>query len=130
MQVIARHRILVIEDEEAIARLLTRYLTAAGFEVHSESRGAEAVKCAKDQKPDLVILDLRLPDLDGHDVCKALRELYPPWDLPILMLTTLDSPGDRLRGLDCGADAYLTKPFEPPALLPTIALLLGKTTEN
>lgn len=119
-------RILIVEDEEAIANLLKQYLDKEGFDVHVEWCGASALTYAAEHRPDLVILDLQLPDLHGYEVCKALRALYHAWTLPIIMLTGMDAPLDRLRGYAYGADAYLTKPFEPPALLPMITLLLGK----
>jgi DNA-binding response OmpR family regulator len=121
-----RKRILVVEDDEPIARLLERYLTSAGFDVHSESRGTQALRYAAANKPDLVILDLRLPDVDGMEVCERLRMLYHSWMVPIMMLTGLDSSQDLARGLSSGADAYVTKPFEPAALLPVIENLLSK----
>ena len=127
--VTARQRILVVEDEEPIARLLQRYLESVGFDVHREGSGAAALGYAAEHRPDLVILDLRLPDVHGYDVCKGLRRLYHAWVVPIMMLTGMDTPLDKLRGFSYGADAYLTKPFEPPALLPTIELLLGRTEQ-
>ena len=129
MTVSMRQRILVVEDEEPIARLLKRYLESVGFDVHNEASGAEALSYAAEHRPDLVILDLRLPDVHGYEVCKGLRRLYDSWVVPIMMLTGMDTPLDKLRGFAHGADAYLTKPFEPPALLPTIAFLLGKTEQ-
>jgi len=129
MEETARQQILLVEDEEQIAQLLRGYLESVGFEVHSETRGAEAIKFAAEHRPDLVILDLQLPDIHGYDVCKELRKQYHSWTLPILMLTGMDAPMDQLRGYAHGADAYVTKPFEPPELLPTIALLLGKTEQ-
>ena len=119
-------RILVVEDEESIAHLLTRCLEVEGFDVHAEFCGESALSYAAEHRPDLVILDLLLPDLHGYEVCKALRALYHSWTLPIVMLTGMDTPLDRLRGYAYGADAYLTKPFNPPAILPTITLLLGR----
>lgn len=121
-----RRRILVVEDEPGIARLLQRYLEAMGFDVHAESTGLAALAYVRVNRPDLILLDLRLPDLHGYEVCKELRRSHPSWELPILMLTSLDAPLDRVRGYAYGADAYVTKPFEPPELLPNINLLLGK----
>ena len=121
-----RKRILVVEDETPILRILQRYLESAGFEVHGETRGAQAIRYAAAHKPDLVILDLRLPDVHGIQVCERLRMRYQLWMMPIMMLTALDSTQDREQGLAAGADAYLTKPFELPALLPVIESLLGK----
>ena len=122
-----RQRILLIEDDEAIARLLHVYLDSAGYDVHVEHDGHHAITYATLHQPDLVILDLRLPDMHGYDVCRELRKTYHSWVLPIMMLTGMDTPIDQLRGYAFGADAYLTKPFEPPELLPTVELLLGRT---
>jgi two-component system response regulator VicR len=122
-----RRRILVVEDEPAIARILESFLGDEGYDVHSELTGTGAMAYAAEHQPDMVILDLRLPDIHGYEVCKELRRRHEAWVMPIIMLTALDAPLDRLRGLAHGADAYLTKPFEPPALLPTIQFLLSKT---
>lgn len=130
MEALQHKRILVVEDDEPIVRLLERYLTSVGFAVHSETRGARALRYAAANKPDLVILDLRLPDVDGMEVCERLRALYQSWMVPIMMLTGLDSSQDRARGLSSGADAYVTKPFEPAALLSVIETLLGKIDPN
>jgi DNA-binding response OmpR family regulator len=131
MVVAQRRRILLVEDEEAIARLLSTYLESVGYDVHVASTGKGALAYAAAHQPDLAILDLRLPDIHGYDVCRELREMYHSWILPVVMLTSLDAPIDQLRGYAFGADAYLTKPFEPPALLPTIEFLLNKTdSEN
>lgn len=130
METVARKRILLVEDEEPIARLLDHYLTSVGFDVHSETTGGQALRYAAANKPDLVILDLRLPDVDGMEVCERLRTLYQSWMVPIMMLTGLDSSRDRARGLSSGADAYVTKPFEPPALLSVIDTLLSKIDPN
>lgn len=126
----AHQQILLVEDDDAIARMLSGYLEGAGFDVHRESHGVDAVKFAVAHRPDLVILDLQLPDIHGYEVCKSLREHYHSWSMPILMLTGMDAPLDQLRGYAHGADAYMTKPFEPPELLPTIALLLGKSEHD
>ena len=127
---VEHRQILLVEDDDAIARMLSGYLEGAGFDVHRESHGIDAVKFAVAHRPDLVILDLQLPDIHGYEVCKTLREYYHSWSLPILMLTGMDAPMDQLRGYAHGADAYITKPFEPPELLPTIALLLGKSEHD
>ena len=126
METDQRPRILVVEDEEQIAKLLTRYLTSVGFDAHSETFGESALRYAEEHHPRLVILDLRLPDMHGYEVCKQLRKLHHSWALPILMLTGMDAPIDKLRGFAYGADAYVTKPFEPPELLPLVSFLLGK----
>lgn len=119
-------RILVVEDEVGIGRLLTAYLESVGFEVHHETHGEPALLYAAEHRPDLVILDLRLPDLHGYEVCQELRRLYDAWALPIMILSSLDANSDKIRGYAYGANAYLTKPFEPPELLPTVTRLLGQ----
>jgi two-component system alkaline phosphatase synthesis response regulator PhoP len=122
-----RRKILVVEDEEALARFLSWELESGGFDVHAEYCGESALSWAADHRPDLVILDLRLPDMHGYQVCKELRKLFHPWDVPILMLTAMDKPIDQIRGFAHGADAYLTKPCEPNELFKTISLLLGES---
>ena len=124
--VATKGKLLVIEDEAPIARLLSTYLTAAGYEVHAESQGMAALTWMEHQRPDLVILDLRLPDMNGLEVCRVLRKRFHSWSLPIVMLTGMDAPADQLRGYAHGADAYITKPFEMPSLLPTLQVLLKK----
>jgi len=119
-------RILLVEDEEALARLVKWQLEAAGFEVQIETLGKTALSYAAEYRPELVVLDLRLPDVHGYQVCRELRKLYDPWSVPILMLTAMDRPIDQLRGFAHGADAYLTKPYDPHELLKTVTLLLGE----
>ena len=118
-------KILIVEDEEPLARFLKWELESAGFTVQMALRGKEGLRCAAEERPDLVILDLRLPDMHGYDVCRELRRLYHPWTLPVLMLTAMDRPIDQLRGFAFGADAYLTKPYEPADLRQAIETLLG-----
>lgn len=125
-EVATKGKLLVIEDEAPIARLLKTYLTAAGYDVHTETRGSAALAWLEHERPDLVILDLRLPDMNGLEICRVLRKRFHSWSLPIVMLTGMDAPADQLRGYAHGADAYMTKPFEPPALLPTLEVLMGK----
>lgn len=120
-------RILVVEDEAAEARLLQLLLESAGYEVHSEGRGTSAITYAAEHRLDLIILDLRLPDMGGYDVCRELRRLLHPWVVPMVMLTGMDKPIDQLRGFAHGADAYLTKPCESDELLKTISSLLNES---
>ena len=120
-----RRHILIIEDEEALTRLLAWHLESAGFQVTTARTGKAALTWAAEHQPDLVVLDLRLPDLHGYEVCRELRKLFHPWAVPILMLTGMDKPIDQLRGFAHGADAYLTKPYEPAEVLKTIGQLLG-----
>ena len=125
-----KKRILVVEDEEDMADLVTARLESNGFEVHAAASGKTALTYAAEHRPDLVILDLQLPDIHGYQVCQELRRIYHPWDVPILMLTVMSQPVDQLRGFAHGAEAYLTKPFDPPELLKTVKLLLGRGEEQ
>ena len=124
-----RKSILVVEDEPHVAKMIARRLELSGYEVHIEGTGQGALVYLAEHQPDLVTLDLRLPDLSGLEVCKHLRQHYGSWAMPVLMLTALDQPIDQLRGFAHGADAYLTKPFESDELVETVALLLGETAQ-
>ena len=122
-----RKQILIVEDESKIANLLKLYLETAGYEVRAEAFGANALDYAAEHRPDLVILDLRLPDIAGYEVSTRLRKLYDRSVLPILMLTAMDRPIDRLRGFAHGADAYMSKPFELTELSETVTSLLERS---
>ena len=121
--VTASARVLVVEDDEAIADVLRRSLRAEGHEVRSAIDGVEALTEASQFVPDLVILDLGLPRLDGVEVCRRLRA---EGDVPILILTARTDTDDRVAGLDSGADDYLVKPFERQELLARIRALLRR----
>jgi two-component system alkaline phosphatase synthesis response regulator PhoP len=118
-------RILVVEDEEEVAGLLKARLESNGYEVRLADRGRDALEAARADRPDLVVLDLMLPDMDGYAVSEQLRERYSSRTLPILMLTARYQPRDKLLGFGMGADAFMTKPFNPRELLSTIAELLA-----
>jgi len=118
-------RILIVEDEEALARHLRCHLQRAGYEVRMEHTGKAGLVVVAEHWPDLVLLDLILPDISGYEVCTELRRLYRPWHLPVLMLTALNSPKHRLLGFGHGADAYLTKPVTSGELLRTVETLLS-----
>lgn len=120
-----RARILVVEDEDALASLIKNHLERAGWEVRTEGRGRPAIAFAVEHWPDLVVLDLMLPDMSGYEVCVELRRLYRPWVLPVVMLTALDRPKDKLLGFSHGADAYLTKPVAASELVSTVAEMLS-----
>lgn len=124
-----QEEILAVEDDPAQAKLLIRLLEPMGFKVHTEPLGTAALQYASEHVVSLTILDLRLPDIDGYEVCRRLREQYNPWVMPVLMLTERSRPTDQLRGYAEGADAYLTKPYHPVELLKTIALLLGRAED-
>ncbi|MEW6324422.1 MAG: response regulator transcription factor [Nitrospirota bacterium] len=119
-------KIVVIEDDPDIAGLVQHYLAADGFRVQIAANGAEGLKQVKASPPDLVILDLMLPGLDGLDVCKALRAFPATSALPILMLTAKGEEADKVIGLELGADDYLTKPFSPKELVARVKSLLRR----
>jgi DNA-binding response OmpR family regulator len=116
-------RVLVVEDDDEIAQVLQRSLRLEGYEVRVAGDGVEGLEEARTFLPDLVILDLGLPKLDGMDVAKQLRERD---DTPILMLTARDAVESRVEGLDSGADDYLVKPFERQELLARLRALLRR----
>jgi len=116
-------RVLVVEDDEDIADVLRRSLRQEGHEVRTAGDGEEALSMASEFVPDLVILDLGLPKLDGVEVCRKLRA---DGDVPILILTARSDTGDRVEGLDAGADDYLVKPFERSELLARMRALLRR----
>ncbi len=119
----ASGRVLVVEDDTDIADVLRRSLRNEGYEVRTSADGVEALDVAAGFIPDLVVLDLGLPRLDGVEVCKQLRA---DGDVPILMLTARAETEDRVAGLDSGADDYLVKPFERQELLARIRALLRR----
>lgn len=121
-----RDRILIVDNDETLAATLSARLRSFGFEAEIQLDGLSALQAAGLRHPDLVILDLRLPDMSGFEVCKDLRRLFHPWDVPIVMLTDVDQPLAQLKGFACGADAYLPKPYDPTELLKTVAMLLGQ----
>jgi len=116
-------RVLVVEDEPNIADFIRRGLIFQKFEVDVAHTGAAALESARDRMPDIVILDLMLPDMDGVDVCQRLRAAD---DVPIIMLTARDAVTDKVEGLEAGADDYMTKPFEFAELLARINAALRR----
>lgn len=116
-------RILVVDDEPSIHQLLGRYLTRQGYEVEVAETGSNALKLLNSFQPNLVILDLNLPDISGYQVCQQMQETS---GVLVLMLTSRTSPEDKLLGFHQGADDYLTKPFNLPELEARIAALLRR----
>lgn len=117
-------KILVVEDEEKISEVVAAYLEKEGFNVKVTASGRDALALAAREKPDLVVLDLMLPDLSGQEVCGELRKSS---DVPIIMLTALSSEEDKISGLAIGADDYLTKPFSPRELVARVRSVLRRT---
>jgi two-component system, OmpR family, alkaline phosphatase synthesis response regulator PhoP len=118
-----RHTILVVEDEASIQRVVRTYLESAGYEVLSSEDGPGALRLVQSHQPDLVILDLNLPGMDGMEVAARLRERG---DVYILMLTARTEEMDRVAGLKIGADDYLTKPFSPRELVARVEAILRR----
>jgi len=119
-----REKILVVEDDTAIRDALTYNLTREGYEVGAVGDGVAALQAARKSPPDLVVLDLMLPELDGFDVTRTLRKES---NVPILMLTARDDEIDRVLGLELGADDYLTKPFSMRELLARVKAMLRRS---
>ena len=114
---------VVIEDDEAISALVGTYLEQAGFEVVRECTGEGGFEAVARRRPRFVVLDLGLPDVDGFDLCRRLRDSA---DVPILILTARDEEADRVIGLELGADDYLTKPFSPRELVARVRAVLRR----
>ena len=116
-------RVLVVDDDATVAEVVSRYLDREGFSVESVGDGTVALARAAADPPDLVVLDLMLPGLDGLEVCRRLREMAP---IPVIMLTALGEESDRIVGLDLGADDYVTKPFSPRELVARVKSVLRR----
>ena len=116
--------ILVVDDEPKVVRLARDYLEKHGLHVSTAGDGQSALAAARREKPDLIILDLMLPGIDGREVCRILRRES---DVPIIMLTALSEEIDQVTGLEIGADDYITKPFSPRALVARVRALLRRT---
>ncbi|MFN2491216.1 MAG: response regulator [Actinomycetota bacterium] len=119
----ATTRVLVVEDDATVSEVVTRYLEREGFQVESISDGASAVERALTSLPDIVILDIMLPGIDGLEVCRRLRGKAP---VPIIMLTALGEESDRVLGLELGADDYICKPFSPRELIARVKSVLRR----
>ena len=120
-------RILIVEDDNDIAALIAHYLEKAGYRTEIAADGGRALTLARETPPDLVILDLMLPGLNGLEVCKALRYAPRTAALPILMVTARGEESERILGLDSGADDYVVKPFSPNELMARVRALLRRT---
>ena len=116
--------ILVVDDEESIVEVIKAYLEKDGYKVYIAHDGRSALDIAKSERLDFIVLDLMLPDIMGEEICKEIRSYS---DVPILMLTAKVNEGDRINGLDSGADDYLIKPFSPKELLARIRAIFRRT---
>jgi two-component system alkaline phosphatase synthesis response regulator PhoP len=120
-------RILVVDDEAQIVDLLRSYLRREGFDVDEAADGEAALAACAQRRPDLVILDLMLPKMDGREVCRRIRESA---NTPIIMLTARDEETDKLLGLELGADDYITKPFSPREVVARVRAVLRRGTRE
>ncbi|MFC1624716.1 response regulator transcription factor [Candidatus Omnitrophota bacterium] len=121
-----KKRILLAEDEKDMAYAVTLQLEASGYEVIKASDGEEALKKARAEKPDLIILDLMMPKIDGYKVCRMLKFDSRYKGIPVIMFTAKAQDSDKKMGEEVSSDAYITKPFEPDVLLGKIQELLKK----
>lgn len=126
----AREAILVVDDEQDILELVTYNLTKGGYRVSRAASGEEALKLARAKPPDLVVLDLMLPGMDGLEVCKALKQDARTVHVPIMMLTARGEEADVVTGLELGAADYVTKPFSPRVLLARVKAVLRRRSEE
>ena len=121
-------KILVVDDEQAVRESLRRSLRFNGYEVLTANDGLEAVETVRTENPELLILDVMMPNMDGLEVCRTLRS--EGWDRPILVLTARDGVSDRVSGLDAGADDYLPKPFALEELLARVRSLVRRASAD
>ncbi len=123
-------RVLVVEDDPDIAKLIAMYLDKGGFETQTVASGRDALTNIEARPPDVLILDLMLPHVDGLDVCRAVRANPATAALPIIMLTARGDEADRIVGLELGADDYVAKPFSPSELVARVRALLRRATRT
>lgn len=120
-------KILLVDDEKRILEVLEAYLEREGYEIHCADNGIDALKKAKTINPDLIVLDLMLPDISGEEVCRLVRKES---DVPILMLTAKSAEDDRINGIVMGADDYLTKPFSPREVVVRVQAILRRVKKT
>ncbi|GAB3232148.1 response regulator transcription factor [Glycomyces halotolerans] len=127
MSIDVEPRVLVVDDDPALADVVARYLRREGYEVDYASDGASGLRRALSTRPDLVVLDLMMPGMDGFEVCRRLRQATA---VPVVMLTALGEENDRISGLDLGADDYVTKPFSPRELAARVRAVLRRSANG
>ncbi|MCX5687735.1 MAG: response regulator transcription factor [Candidatus Omnitrophica bacterium] len=125
-----KEKILIIEDEKDIAKMLDYNLKKEGFKILSANNGEDGLDMACKENPDLVLLDLMLPEMDGLDVCKAIKNDAKTAHIPIIILTAKAQEADKIVGLELGADDYVTKPFSPRELIARIKAVLRRAKEK
>jgi two-component system phosphate regulon response regulator PhoB len=122
----AAHRILVVDDEADITALVAYHLAKSGYRVTTAGNGSDALRSAREQRPDLVVLDLMLPGLSGYDVLAELRRREETRDVGVILLTARKDEADRIQGLSLGADDYVAKPFSPQELVLRVGAVLRR----
>jgi len=122
-----KEKILIVDDEEDVLELVQYNLDKNGYRIETATTGEKALTKARTKLPDLIILDLMLPDIDGLDVCKKLKSDTKTQNIPIIMLTAKGEEADIVTGLELGADDYVTKPFSPKVLVARVRRILHKT---
>ena len=120
------HRVLVVDDEPDITALVAYHLARAGYRVSTAANGTEALRSAREERPDAVVLDLMLPGASGYDVLQELRRMEETREVGVILLTSRREEVDRIRGLSLGADDYLTKPFSPAELTLRVGAILRR----
>lgn len=120
-------KVLVVDDDQNLCKLMKIYLKNAGFEVETARDGIAALESFRKERPDLVILDIMIPFMDGWEVCEQLRRES---DVPIIMLTARDTKDDKIKGLGLGGDIYLTKPFDPDELVAQVKAVFRRMGEQ
>ncbi|TGU73924.1 response regulator [Geomonas terrae] len=125
-----KNRILVVEDEESLLKLESILFTSKGYQVTGVRGGKEALASIAEQAPDIIVLDLMLPDMDGFEVCRHIKENEATRAIPVVMLTAKKSSRDLEHGKQVGANAYITKPFKSIKVLEVIEELLGNQQEK
>ncbi len=119
-------KLLVAEDEKDVRELIEIILRYHGFEVVSARDGREAIAAAEAEQFDLILLDVRMPRVDGYEACRRLRQMESTRDIPVIMLSALGQEAEKTEGLAAGADEYLVKPFTPNSLVATVNRHLGR----
>jgi len=121
------HKVLVVDDDQTLIQFLVDYLSGEGFEVISADRGQKALRLFFEQRPDIVVLDVMMPGMDGWEVCARIREMA---DTPVILLTAKTSEADKLRGFRLGVDDYVTKPFSLAELTARVRAVLGRVRSD
>ena len=123
----AQYSVLIVDDDVKLVKLLQTYFDKEGYNTFSANDGLDALQMVRELKPDIIILDLMLPGLDGLNVCRKIRKIN---DIPIIMLTARDEESDRLIGLEIGADDYVTKPFSPKEVIARAKAILRRANKE